>query len=562
MEFRSGGEGQGENPGSARNEFARRLAALHRAAGLPSLRNVAMLAQRRGEGDHRSAVATAQRISDWVSGRNVPARFESLVPVLQVLGSRARRRAGTPSETINLRAWRMLWSAARATPVASAGGPGAPYPDAAGFSEAHESVFFGRRRALSGLLEMIRASADSDRPARPIVLTGASGVGKSALLHAGVVPALRAEPGRWAIAAMVPGRDPLGTLARIFGGSSDFALADLDAQTIARWSGGRRPLLIVDQFEQLYRPELDPAAREGFLRWLDRLTAVGSVLVSIRSDQVVHCSEPSWLSNALQHNSFTLTPMRRQELVSAIVGPPRTRGVTVDPGVVDLLIASLDGGRAVPARPADAGALPVLSTAMRSMWARRSGERLDIATYRRVGGVAGVVGQLAERYWAGLTERERLDAQQVLLALVTVHRDGTVVRRRAPLADLDGLAAGSGPDLVERLVRARLVTLAARHAVLAHDALLDWDRLRNLIATNRTMLIWRQRIEDDAAEWEAADRDPGLLYRGVRLTSAIRSADPSLSPAATRFLRACARTELGGSEESGRVDEYEEAAAR
>ncbi|MFI5780266.1 hypothetical protein [Nocardia sp. NPDC051570] len=564
MNLGSTGDGQcAQQGGSARTEFARRLATLHRAAGTPSLRNVAMLAQRRGEMDNRPAVATAQRVSDWMSGRNVPARFESLVPVLQVLGSRARRRAGTASETINLRAWRMLWSAARAAPVATADGAAAPYPDASGFSEAHESVFFGRRRALTGLMEMIRASADSDRAADLVVLTGASGVGKSALLHAGVVPALRAESGRWAIAGMVPGRDPVGTLMRIFCDSDDFAVDDLDAGVIGRWTGERRLLLIVDQFERLYHPEIEPTDRETFLLLLKRLAGIGSVLVSVRSDHLIRCSEFTWLANALQHNSFTLTPMRRQELVSAVVGPPRTCGVTVDPGVVELLIAALDGGRATPARGADAGALPILSTAMRAMWARRGGDRIDIPTYRRVGGIAGVVGQLAEHCWDGLTDSERLDAQQILLALVAVHRDGTLVRRRVPVADLGRIAARSGPRLIERLARARLLTLTTRHAIGIHDALLDWEPLRNWITANRSLLIWRQRIEDDAAEWEAADRDPGLLYRSIRLTSAIRYADPSLSIPATRFLRACARAELGGADgELCCTDEYEEASAR
>ncbi|MCM6773038.1 ATP-binding protein [Nocardia sp. CDC159] len=538
-------QGFADDDGSARVQFARRLTALHRAAGAPSLRNVAMLAQRHGETDQRVAAATAQRISDWMSGRNVPARFESLVPVLQVLGSRARRRAGSASDAVNLRSWRNLWQAARSAPVVRPHSADPPYPDASGYGAEHASVLFGRRRALAGLLELVRASADSAGPADPVVLTGASGVGKTALLHAGVVPTLRAEPGRWAIAAMTPGRDPIGTLTRIFCGSADSATMEPDA--VRRWAGKRRPLLIVDQLEQLYRPDLAPAERESFLFGLRRLAEAGTVLVAVRPDRLQACAEFPWLSNALRHNSFTLTPMGRQDLVSAIVGPPRSCGVSVDPGVVELLLAALEGDRTATLPPtADAGTLSVLSAAMRSMWPHRGGARLDATAYRRVGGVAGVVGHLAERCWEGLTEEERIDLGQVLPALVTVHRDGTLVRRRMPVGDLGRIATRSGPGLVERLIRARLITVDSRHAHLIHDALLDWERLRGWIAANRTQLIWRQRIEDDAAEWEAAGRDPELLYRGVRLTTAIHHADPSLSLLATRFLRACARAELGG----------------
>ena len=115
----------GQN-GSTRHEFAGRLAALHRAAGAPSLRNIAMQVQRRANevgGQTPPALASAQRISDWLSGRNVPARFESLLPVLQVLNARATRRMGTAAEAIDMRAWRMLWTAARSAPADTTGTP-------------------------------------------------------------------------------------------------------------------------------------------------------------------------------------------------------------------------------------------------------------------------------------------------------------------------------------------------------------------------------------------------------------------------------------------------------
>ncbi|MBF6332541.1 ATP-binding protein [Nocardia transvalensis] len=510
---------------------------MHRAAGAPSLRNVAMLAQQRGaigEGQGRSALASAQRVSDWMSGRNVPARFESLLPVLQVLAARARRRAGTPGETLDLRAWRALWLAARSAPAAlpeTIARP--PYPDADGGYGDHEPVLFGRRRQVVCLLEMIRKSADPDRAADVIVLTGASGVGKTALLRGGVVPALNAEAGRWAVTVVALGRDPLRALQKITDETTDSG-------------GSERLLLIVDQFEQLFRPEVDAADRETFLLGLKRLSAIGSVLVSVRCTHLVDCSRYSWLANAVQHNGFRLNPMRRQELVSAIAGPPRSRGVTVDPGVVELIVTALDMSRPTLTRSAaEAGALPVLAATMRSLWTHHSGSRLDVAGYRRVGGVAGVVTRLAEQTWEGLRAGEQVDARRLLLALLTVHRDGTVVRRRLTLADLERIAARPGADLFERLVSARLITVESRHACLAHDSLLEWDRLRGWVAEHRELLIWRDRIEADAAEWETADRDPGLLYRSIRLTTAIHHADPALSPLATEFLRACARAELG-----------------
>lgn len=398
-------------------------------------------------------------------------------------------------------------------------GARSPYPGEGGYSQEHETVFFGRRRALTSLLAMVRMSATPQQPADIMVLTGASGVGKSALLRAGLIPALRSEAGQWAVAYTTPSRDPLRSLAYAFGSGSDcttetlvqsaeFGIpghqdhmpAGLDPAAIRRWSGDRRVLLIVDQFEDLYDPDIEPAVREAFLTQLERLSGVGSVLISVRSDALGYCTHYSWLLNAVQHSSFALNPMQRQEMVAVITGPARAQGVTVDPGVVELVVTALEQGRHTIDRPvANPGNLPLLFATMRSLWSAYTGDR-----------------------------------------------DG-VLSRRAPIADLRRVADRStaGRTILERLVRARLICLEPRHAALFHDSLLQWDRLRGWIAENRSMLLWRQRIKDDAAEWDSAGGDPGLLYRSIRLTTTINDADPMLSPVTTEFLRASARVELG-----------------
>lgn len=98
---------------SWRNEFARDLITLHDAAGRPTLRMLAAWAQARADatGTSRRAVSiSAQRISDWKSGKNLPANFESLQPVLTVLIHRVRRRgAPVAPRLVDMRIWRKSW---------------------------------------------------------------------------------------------------------------------------------------------------------------------------------------------------------------------------------------------------------------------------------------------------------------------------------------------------------------------------------------------------------------------------------------------------------------------
>ena len=101
---------------SARQQFARDFTDLYRAAGNPSLRKVALAAQQylatHAQQTGSSPRISAQRISDWRSGRNVPARSKALDPVLRVLIQRARQRGIDNLELLDLRVWARLRSVA------------------------------------------------------------------------------------------------------------------------------------------------------------------------------------------------------------------------------------------------------------------------------------------------------------------------------------------------------------------------------------------------------------------------------------------------------------------
>jgi DNA-binding SARP family transcriptional activator len=95
----------------------------------------------------------------------------------------------------------------------SAGPPRNPYRGLRPFREADAAEFFGRDRLVDALVERLsRPGADG----RFVAVVGPSGSGKSSLVRAGLVPAVRrgAVPGsaRWFVASMVPGRDPYGEL--------------------------------------------------------------------------------------------------------------------------------------------------------------------------------------------------------------------------------------------------------------------------------------------------------------------------------------------------------------
>ncbi|MVU77885.1 transcriptional regulator [Nocardia sp. ET3-3] len=94
--------------------FVAKLGELWKVAGNPTLHRVARavaLRMRATSARGSCQSVSIQRISDWRAGRNVPARFESLAPVLLTLVELADP---TPRrELSDLGAWRRLWKAAR-----------------------------------------------------------------------------------------------------------------------------------------------------------------------------------------------------------------------------------------------------------------------------------------------------------------------------------------------------------------------------------------------------------------------------------------------------------------
>ncbi|MFF8937760.1 hypothetical protein ACF08O_24035 [Streptomyces paradoxus] len=225
----------------ARTAFAERLALLYKEAGNPPLKRVseAVVRLQRIDERGRPVRVSAQRISDWRRARNVPAQFPALAAVLHVLIPEARRSRPTPVSPglYDLGQWQRLWERAVADPVgerpgASAGeersadgavsAPGGvcPYRGLASYRREDARWFFGRERSTDALVTQLGAAAGTGGL---VMLVGASGAGKSSLLNAGLVPALRdGAPGDGDgsggrarhVVQLVPGGDPLAELSR------------------------------------------------------------------------------------------------------------------------------------------------------------------------------------------------------------------------------------------------------------------------------------------------------------------------------------------------------------
>ena len=148
-------------------------------------------------------------------------------------------------------------------------------------------MFFGRDSEVNALVELLRSPAER-ADAAVLLVVGPSGCGKSSLVRAGVLPRLAGEPGWWALAPILPGRDPVAGLAReLAAGARGLGLGwsvaevrrrlDIDGLCgvaeellLAASGAGSRPrtvLVVVDQFEELLT-QTPPADQARFAELL------------------------------------------------------------------------------------------------------------------------------------------------------------------------------------------------------------------------------------------------------------------------------------------------------
>lgn len=466
-----------QSAGSARDEFAEEFSALYVASGCRSLRSLADSAKRKSNGGSAQGCAvSAQRISDWKAGRNVPARFDALHPVLLVLIEWARRRDAKVGVVLSVPAWRRLWDRAQAIRAVSAHTVGW-----ASSAEMAGGGFTGRDVATRALADLVDAALAAPGR-RTIAVTGASGVGKSSLVNVGLTARLDArKPQQLTVRTIVLGESTAQVLASISEELRRGQEGDRGTKGAGELSDRVAHVVVVDQLEMMFDGPVTADERERVVAQLGLLAEVAVVIVCVRSDHIPDCYEFPLLAEALDNRRYRLEPMSTAELRSVVRTGLHSPSGEADPGLEEALIATLCGFRGGSGfRGREPAELPILTRILRSMAADRNLACRQIDIYRRNGGAEGIVRVVADNLWDRWSSEQRAEAKQILLGLVSVHRDLGYLRRRVDHRDPARLRDGRvvHAAVLRELIDARLVTVDLNELYLSHDLVLTWGRLR------------------------------------------------------------------------------------
>jgi hypothetical protein len=377
-----------------------------------------------------------------------------------------------------------------------------PFPGLRPFEFEDREFFFGRDEQIFALYRLVDRS-------RFGAVIGSSGSGKSSLVRAGLLPLLEEESvgqgGRtWCSATMRPGDDPtcaladgLAEIAERRDGETDaarairrerieialrkssFGLADaLDAIPGIE---GKSLLLVVDQFEELFRYAAPAAGSDGSrasaARWraetgnFVQLLLQGSrdrahdvhVLITMRSDFIGDCAQFQGLPEVVSASQFLVPALTRDQREAAIRRPISAAGATIEPMLVERLLN--DGSN-------ELDQLPVLQHCLQRLW---------------------------------------VTVEQVFRALSERDKEGRATRRALPFAQLLAETGVSESDLRRTIERFRAEDCSFLTPRKSARATIDGETRIDVV--HEALLRRWDKIAEGG--WLAEEESDGQLYRAL-----------------------------------------------
>lgn len=299
-----------------------------------------------------------------------------------------------------------------------------PYTGLRSFTEEESLYFKGRDLQV----DQITAQLEKNKF---LMLTGASGEGKSSLIYAGLIPNARAgffkaKYSNWIVADFRPERSPVTNMARAIGGqlgigpstvetelrrgysslidlytNSDFYADEESGQWLNASEEERKEkkrtsanlLIIADQFEEFFTnpenfyneaPSQDSQIVVNLLLETARIALKKNIPVyvvcTMRSDYIGQCSAFRGLPDYIGFSQFFVPRLKRRDLKQVIEEPAILSGNRISQRLVERLVYDLSEG---------VDQLPILQHALSRIWraASEGKDEMDLLHYAMVGGM-------------------------------------------------------------------------------------------------------------------------------------------------------------------------------
>lgn len=409
-----------------------------------------------------------------------------------------------------------------------------PYKGLKAFQESDAEDFHGREALIKSLRKRMTKTGTSGRF---LAVVGASGSGKSSVVRAGLIPAIRRGEimglPKLFISTMMPGADPMrsleGAILKVASRASIKLMQTIsqDSYDITQVLSSALPedgemLLMIDQFEELFTLVTDEEKRRNFLHIIYQgLIAPDSrlrLIVTLRAD---------FLDRPLQYSDWGILFRERMELVpamtqtelrDAIEEPARKNGLIFESGLSGIIIADMNS---------QIGVLPLLQYTLSELYERRRGIELTIDAYKDIGGISGALAKRADEIYQTLNAEQQEIAKLLFTRLVRMSSREDNTRQRVLLGEIYSLERDfeTMQSTVDIFGKYRLLTFdndsntRMPTVEITHEALIrSWGLLRGWIADNEDALRLQERLSTEARQWQSEGKDSSYLATGMRLS--------------------------------------------
>ena len=374
---------------------------------------------------------------------------------------------------------------------------GTPYPGLRHFTEADAGFLFGHEDVLRTVHETLKTH-------RRAVVTGPSACGKTSLVEAGVLPALRSvNPDvTWAYQRVVPERSPVAALE----------------EALTRLTGipCERSLIFVDQLERLLR-HATPDEESAFFSRLDAMArdASGPLLViGVREVRLAALKKLAPAALLDGPHVVRVPAMSAASIRAAIEKPAERAGLAFEPGLADRIVA--DWGQ-------DQRFLPFMQSVLHDLWTRR---REGFLTNRGYDDIADPVEALAEDAYASRPDLQDA-AARVIPRLIALCGNLAPLGLTCEPADLrlSDVPAEHVHEVLWHMVDKRLLYACAgpngESRVAPAFMRQQWARAEAWHAADAEFLQWINSLHFHRLEWLRTGKDDGALLSGALLAQAV-----------------------------------------
>jgi len=358
------------------------------------------------------------------------------------------------------------------------------------YRETDSDLFFGRESEIDSICSKILSH-------RSFILYGRSGVGKSSIIHAGVIPVLKKEGKVVGVLRtfLNPVEDFIEFINKTFLKNKQEKIQDF--QALKKEIAGKELILIFDQFEEYF---LRPAAelRQKFLEilseFLNSESTVIKVVFVIREDHLAEMNTLKSVFPDIFMNEFRLLKLTPSQATRAITEPGRRLNFEMEESLVTTILADLSDDDSIDP--------PQLQIVCDALFDSRNGSTvISLTTYLGLGGAAKILIEYLDRVINRFDTSENELARSILLNLISEDEQRLLLPKKKLIELLNENSANADrlQSVINHLAEARLIrTLREEGEIwieLSHDFLvpevLRWQSKEMLLLKRLQAIIER-----------------------------------------------------------------------